>query len=197
MTGQWLAEKQVIDKHFRWGFVLEDTGGIRRPIIFRDVRKFGTLDLVSNLEEYEPLNRLGYDGLELNDPAAAQELVARAANSSRPIKNFILDQQNIAGNGNLYASEVLFLEKINPKKPTNGVDMEALCLALKSLFEDAIAFRGTSISDYVGGNGNSGEYQKQLRVYGREGLPCYECGIIIQRIVQAGRSTFFCPNCQA
>lgn len=200
MTGQWFftdKEKPApnAEKHFRWGLTVRDLSGeFSGYLWFNDPRKFGTLEWVSSLYNYEVFGRLGPDGLLLNDPKVIYQVFLAAQKSRRPIKNFLLDQKVIAGVGNIYASEALFEAKINPLEAANKLtqsQVERLCRATYRIFKLAIDLGGASISDYTGGR-----YHELLRVYGRVGEDCYECNRQIEKTTQAGRSTFFCPKCQ-
>jgi len=200
MTGQWHfspAEEPnpVAKKHFRWAFTIRGHDGKFSGFLwFKDVRRFGTMVWVPCLSDYPAFQTLGPDGLSLDDPKVVFQIVSRAAKTRRPIKNFLLDQDVIAGVGNLYASEALFETRTNPKTSTKKLsqgDISSICAALHRIFKQAIDYGGSSISDYMGGR-----YQEVLKVYGREGLPCYDCNTTIERVTQAGRGTFLCPKCQ-
>lgn len=200
MTGQWHffdrdRNLPTTDKHFRWGFsICDHTGEFSGFLWFKDARKFGTLDWTPTLTEYKPLAKMGVDGLTLDEPKVVLNIAALAGKSRRPIKNFLLDQKIIAGAGNIYASEVLYAAGVSPLTPSREVSpskIKEVCSKLCSIFHDSIAMGGSSISDYTGGH-----YHEVLKVYGREGELCFACGTKIVRVVQAGRSTFYCPKCQ-
>jgi formamidopyrimidine-DNA glycosylase len=197
MTGQWLfsTDPPYKDKAFRWAFSIDDLEGKPSGYLwFRDPRKFGTMVWVPSLADYEPLERLGPDGLDLDDPKVIQLILLQAERARRPIKTFLLDQNNIAGLGNIYVSETLYETGVDPTTPTQNLSVEKIkeiCEKAREIFLRAIDLGGSSISDYTGGH-----YHKVLHVYGREGEPCDKCGGPIKRITQSGRSTFFCPNCQ-
>jgi formamidopyrimidine-DNA glycosylase len=194
MTGQWFVSiDKPDDKHYRWGMDLEGRLKHQLPrahLWFKDARKFGTIDLVENsLANYKPIAILGPDGLEPD----AEHVKKKLSKSRKPIKNILMDQSVLAGPGNIYVSEVLWDLKIHPEKPAKDCadKSEDICRLFKDTFLEAIKHGGSSISDYLGG-----EYHKRLKVYGREGKPCRDCGTNISRIVQSGRSTFYCSNCQ-
>lgn len=212
MTGKWLYG-DVGEKHLRATYNLisypvEYTAAIKdfprffAPKIklnFIDVRKFGTLEYVEKLEDFEPFTRLGVDGLDLNTKEAVKFVYRNAKRSRKPIKNFLLDQSVIAGNGNIYCCACLFLSGIHPEVPAKNLTywrIRSICKNLYKLFKQSIARGGTSISDYVNSKNEKGSFQYFLNVYGREGKPCRKCSTKIEKIVQAGRSTFFCPKCQ-
>lgn len=200
MTGQWrFVNKKypapTADKHFRWAFTIRGhDGNFVGHLWFKDVRKFGTMVWVDSLAEFEPFSRLGVDGLELDDPKEVFKICQVAKKTRRPVKNFLLDQAVIAGCGNIYASEALFKSKINPKVSTRDLESDVittLCSNLHEIFQKSVDLGGSSVSDYTGG-----QYQDVLQVYGRKKEPCFECSTPIEKITQAGRSTFFCPTCQ-
>lgn len=192
MTGQWhknAGSEHLTSKHLRWAIQLSDGNWLA----FTDVRRFGTLDYYDRLEDCPSLNALGFDGLSINDSDVQMKIQEAASKSNKPIKNFLMDQSVIAGNGNIYASQSLWDAMVSPLLPANEVvdRIPEICSCLYKLFVLSIENRGSSISDYEGG-----EFQNFLNVYGQEGKPCTRCGTNIERIVQAGRSTFYCPNCQ-
>jgi len=200
MTGQWHftpvgCPTPYTEPHFRWAMTISDQENSFSGFLwFRDARRFGTLDWTPTLSEYKPFSNLGPDGLTLDDPKVIFGVIAQAAKSRRPIKNFLLDQSVIAGCGNIYCSEILFELGVDPTTRTmdlGAAHIEELCLGLHQLFVRAIEQGGSSVSDYLGGR-----YHELLKVYKRDGEPCFSCGATIKRMVQAGRSTFYCPKCQ-
>lgn len=200
MTGQMypLPAKEPLPPHTRMVWDLDDG----RRLVYRDARRFGETRLVKTADLARALGkdcRLGHDAL-LSD-LSPEEFQALLADHSVPIKNFLLDQTHLAGIGNIYASEILHRCRIHPQTPANALASQQARLLLRVTREvlgEAVAAQGTTISDYRTGENLSGGYQKFLRVYGREGLPCRRrgCRGQVQRIVQAGRSTFYCPQCQ-
>ncbi len=196
MTGQWFFSEAIPeDKHFRWGVSLSRDGAFAGFLWFRDIRKFGTLDWAEDLAAYPPLNTLGPDAMQLWHLAAVGHVKKKFANSSKPVKNLLLDQTVIAGPGNIYVSEVLWHLKISPETPAKEcVDrVPEICALFIKMFLEAIAEGGCSVSDYLGG-----KYHEKLKAYGKDGESCpRECGSQVTRIVQSGRSTFFCPTCQS
>jgi formamidopyrimidine-DNA glycosylase len=133
----------------------------------------------------------------------AEHLGALAAGSRAPIKQLLLDQRKIAGIGNIYAAEALWRSEIDPRRPANSLEdeeIEALHEGITSVLFDAIEQLGTtiggSVSDYRQSANAGGSFQNHLAVYGRQSEPCERCGTSIVRVVQAGRSTCFCPACQ-
>jgi formamidopyrimidine-DNA glycosylase len=167
---------------------------------FNDARRFGMMDLVplAKLEEHKLLRAVGPE--PLGNAFSGPVLAAALKGKKTSIKAAILDQTVVAGVGNIYASEALFRARISPKRlayTVQGERAEKLAAGIKSVLEDAIAAGGSSLRDYVQADGELGYFQHQWRVYDKEGQPCPEgCGGTIRRIVQGGRSTFYCPKCQ-
>lgn len=129
----------------------------------------------------------------------ATYLYKRAASHKIPVKQFLLDSKNVAGVGNIYASEALFGAKINPFKAASSLtfaDCENLVIAIQKVLEAAIFKGGTTIRDFASGADERGYFQTELKVYGRTGKPCYACKTPIVEIRLGQRSTFYCPCCQ-
>jgi len=170
-------------------------------LVFRDPRRFGHLELTcaDALDETETLRNVGIDALAPEFTAA--RLSEALAGRTAPIKAALLDQRRFAGVGNIYACEALFRAHIDPTALCGELDaqqVKALHRALRAVLRASIAAEGTTIADYVNGNGVPGGFQRRLRVYGREGEACPSrgCTGTIARIVQSNRSTFYCPLCQ-
>lgn len=167
---------------------------------FHDVRKFGTMWLVEpgGLDRIGGLKALGPEPLKEGfSPAFFQECCRK---TTRPIKSLLLSQEAAAGIGNIYADEALFKAGLNPRRRANsliGEEAEKLRDAIREVLQEGISARGTSRRDYLDAAGRSGSYQDRLKVYGRKGQECPNCRCPIQRVVIAGRSTHFCPACQA
>ena len=168
-----------------------------RTLYYDDVRRLGGFRLLDREEWEREEARLGPEPLESGYGAAA---LGRALKTTRaPVKNALMNQRRVAGIGNIYASEALHRAGVDPRRP--GRELEAdevarLHRALRSVLREALRAAGTSFQSYRAVNGRSGSYQHSLRVYGREGEPCRKCDTPIEKIVQAGRSTYFCPACQ-
>jgi formamidopyrimidine-DNA glycosylase len=112
---------------------------------------------------------------------------------------WLMDQKRVVGVGNIYASEALFRARVDPRRPANTLDAAELGRVrdgVRAVLQDAIDHRGTTFLDYRDARGEEGAFASRLKVYDREGQPCPGCKGNIERIVQAGRSTFFCPSCQ-
>ena len=166
---------------------------------FQDPRRFGQLRVVADraLDRDESLARLGGDPLD--PPLTAAELERLGRGARMAIKPFLLDQTRIAGLGNIYASEILFRARVDPRRPAGGLagaDWRALAAEIPAVLREAIARMGTTFSMYRTLWNEPGQYGDQLRVYDRAGDQCPRCGAAIRRIVQAQRATFYCPACQ-
>jgi len=169
-------------------------------IVYTDHRRFGLMTLIETDKlESDPLfHGLGVE--PLSQRFDARYLKGALAGKKTPIKSALLDQRVIAGLGNIYVCEALFRARISPKRPAKNVSpksMPALVTAIKVVLRDAIDAGGSSLRDHKRVDGELGDFQHRFAVYDREGNPCPSgCGGVVKRIVQAGRSTFFCPKCQ-
>lgn len=188
-------DNPIFEKHDHIVFTTDD-GTI---IAFNDARRFGFMDIIAKGEAHPMLAKLGPEPLSntFNGP----ELAARLKGRRSPIKSAILDQAVVAGVGNIYASEALYEAGISPKRSAHTVEgarAERLAGAIRAVLTRAIAAGGSSLKDYVRVDGELGYFQHQFRVYDNEGEACGNdgCGEPILRIVQSGRSTFFCGRCQ-
>lgn len=164
-------------------------------VCFRDVRKFGKVKLLASEAREPRLRQLGVDALE----ARSDDLYAAARKRSTPIKTLLLDQSVLAGVGNIYADEALFLTGIRPTraaKRVNRGECERLLTAAQQVMLRAVDAGGSSIRDFVAPDGQLGSYQEQRLVYARTGQPCPQCKTAIRRVVLATRSSHYCPSCQ-
>ncbi len=180
---------------FRIGF----RGGTVNELFYWDRRGLGSVRLLTASEFVERLGPavLGPDALAIS----SEVLQARFETSRRAIKVALLDQRSIAGIGNLYAAEILFHAGIHPGRACRSlrdVEWDAVHAAMMDVLRKAIRCEGSTLGDgtYRTALNQPGAYQNKHRVYARDGMPCFVCGRKIQRIVQAQRSTFFCPHCQ-
>jgi formamidopyrimidine-DNA glycosylase len=176
--------------HLRLGFA--DDGP---DVFFRDVRKFGKVQLLAPGETSERIARLGVDALELT----GETLFAATRGRAVAVKSLLLDQSVIAGAGNIYADEALFLAGVRPTRRARRVtraESARIAEALRVVLLRAIETGGSSISDYVAPDGSDGAYQDERRVYAREGEACQQCGTKIERIVIGQRSAHYCAECQ-
>jgi formamidopyrimidine-DNA glycosylase len=200
MTGQlYLADGEGrLPKHTHVILGLSDG----RRLVFRDVRRFGHLELVPNGETGESfsLARVGVDAVSRR--FTARRLAEMLEGRTALLKSALLNQSLVAGLGNIYVCEALHRAGLSPELRCHELSEEQtarLHRAIKEVLREAIKGQGTTISDYVTGAGVPGEFQRRLRVYGREGeaCRCRGCEHTIERVVQSNRSTFYCPGCQA
>jgi len=202
MTGLMLLSDPPDSGHLRVEWILSDPKGKSPPrsLWFWDRRGLGTVSLLSPAELDDLLHgsKLGPDALE----TSVDHWIAVAARTSRPIKVLMLDQKAVAGIGNLYASEILHRSAVHPETPADRLrkyHLELIAANTLEVLHEAIRYEGSTLSDgtYRNALNQSGSYQNAHRVYDRAGEICPTCrkGTIL-RIVQAQRSTFFCPHCQ-
>ncbi len=169
-------------------------------IAFNDARRFGYMDLIptATLNDHPWFKGLGPEplGEDFNAKALAAALKAK----KQSIKATLLDQRIVAGLGNIYVSEALYRAGIDPRRPAGALkpkEIVKLVDSVKVVLTEAVKAGGSTLRDYRSADGELGYFQHRFRVYGKEGEPCPDatCGTI-ERIVQGGRSTFFCPKCQ-
>ena len=167
-------------------------------ISYCDTRKFGIIDIVkeAKVSAYLKGLNLGFEpfGHKIN-VAAIQQMLAE---SNTPLKEWLLDQSKITGIGNIYASEICFAVKLHPKEKACNCQSKAdkIMAATIKILRAAVENGGSTVNSYSTPDGKKGKAQLLHKVYGREGQPCVKCQSPIKRIQQAGRSTFFCENCQ-
>jgi formamidopyrimidine-DNA glycosylase len=196
MSGSWRVDPPELGKH---DHVVIDTDEGRR-LTLNDHRRFGSVDLVptDELDAWPPFAALGPEPLgEGFDGAHLQRALA---GRKAPIKAMLLDQRIVAGLGNIYVCDALNLARISPVRAGGSIArarLERLAEAVKAVLIAAIDAGGSTLRDYLQPNGELGYFSSKWRVYGREGKPCPACGATIRRRVDSGRSTFFCPKCQA
>lgn len=195
--GQFHHTHPELEKHDH--VVLYFHSGAR--VVFNDPRRFGTMDLTRTdlVDAHRLLNNLGPEplGNQFNEAYLAEALSQRMS----PVKSALLDQKLVAGLGNIYVCEALHRAGIAPSRKAARIAQKraaALVPIIRAVLEEAIAAGGSSLRDHRQPDGELGYFQHSFQVYGREGAPCLrpECGGIIRRIVQSGRSSFYCPACQ-
>ncbi len=179
--------------------VLDMEGGAR--ITFNDARRFGAMDLLdtATAEAHPLLAKIGPEPLGNNFDGPY--LVAALKNRKMPIKSALLNQRIVAGLGNIYVCETLYRARISPTRLAGNIvaaRAAALVPIIRDVLTDAIAAGGSSLRDYRQTDGELGYFQHSFQVYGREGQPCATpgCSAEIRRVVQSGRSSFYCPTCQ-
>jgi formamidopyrimidine-DNA glycosylase len=197
-TADWVNE--LPSKHTRVIFNLLDQKNRASKLFFNDMRVFGWLK-VKNQEELS--GEFSNYGPDINDSQLkVKYLLRKAKNRQISIKQFIMDNQVLAGVGNIYASEALFRAKISPLRRASSlskIEMTRLLLEMRQVIELAIAFGGTTFDGhYVGVDGLAGSFQNELQAYGQEDEACPDCGknFKIKRIKLGGRSSFYCEHCQ-
>jgi len=200
--GTWSME-QNINKHIHHVFYLKNNN----VLVFSDIRKFATLELIS-LEKLSQIEKTkGVDPFSKNFTLQTfSKIISEHKNKTRHsrvtgknIKSLLMNQAAIAGIGNIYASEIPYDAKLNPLRKLSGLTNKEIKLLHRSVLRiltKAIKMRGTSISDYRDANGKKGGFQNQLKVYGKAGKKCHKCGTIIAKEIVEQRSTFYCPTCQ-
>lgn len=195
--GRFVHDHPAPEKHDH--VVLDMEGGAR--ITFNDPRRFGAMDLLPTMtaEAHPLLARLGPEplGNAFNEPYLMGALKGR----NTPIKSALLDQRIVAGLGNIYVCEALFRARISPLRRAgslSGKRAAALVPIIRAVLTDAITAGGSSLRDFRQTDGELGYFQHSFDVYGREGEPCRSAGCKghIARVTQAGRSSFYCPQCQ-
>jgi len=193
MTGRLLIKNpdDELDKHDHLIFELDDG----RELRFNNVRKLGRVYLVD--DEDEIVGRLGPEPLD--DDFTPADFAALLSARRGMIKPLLLNQQFMAGIGNIYADEALFVARIHPERKADTLtagEVERLYRAIRQVLAQGIQNRGTTFSDYLDAEGREGRNQEHLRVFRRTGQPCPRCGTPIERTVVGGRGTYFCPKCQ-
>ncbi|MBN4061337.1 MAG: DNA-formamidopyrimidine glycosylase [Proteobacteria bacterium] len=197
MTGQFhvLPKATSAGAHEHVRFDFDDGSSLR----YRDARRFGYAGLMAtnDWEKHAWFKRLGPE--PLFDEFDVACLLAHCHGRKAPIKTLIMDAHVVVGVGNIYAAESLFLAGIHPARAAGRISkqrLQALVDAIKVTLAAAIQAGGSSISDFVQVDGKPGYFAHNFHVYGREGEDCTHCDAKIRRIIQAGRSSFYCPMCQ-
>lgn len=189
-------EGSPVSKHTHVIFHLTDN----RELRYTDTRKFGRMQLVPTGEETTLAPSLGKLGPEPTaETLTLAYMVKIFSKSHKVVKPFLLDQTRIAGLGNIYADEVLWLSKINPLTPVDTLTPSQLSELRQNIIDEmalAIGGHGTTVHSFSTAFGEAGQFQNQLHVYGREGEPCERCGTELVKIKVAQRGTHFCPHCQ-
>jgi formamidopyrimidine-DNA glycosylase len=195
MSGRWRIDPEAIGKH---DHVVLETAGHRFALC--DPRRFGFVDLVESdeLDEWPPFAAMGPE--PLGPELTAGHLKGAFAGRRQAVKLLLLDQGIVAGLGNIYVCEALYRASIDPRKAAGKVSraaLERLVPAIREVLGEAIEAGGSSLRDYARPDGQLGYFSKRFDVYGREGKPCRRGDDgTVRRVVQGGRSTWFCPRCQ-
>jgi formamidopyrimidine-DNA glycosylase len=194
MSGRWRVDPSAIEKHDH--FIFETSSG--RVAALNDPRRFGSIDLMpaEKLHDYKAFIKMGPE--PLSDEFDAAALYAAINGRSAPIKAMLLNQNIVAGLGNIYVCEALHMAGISPIMAAGRISkprLAKLVAAIKTVLASAIAAGGSTLRDFAAPDGELGYFAKQWLVYGREGAPC-ACGAPVLRRVDSGRSTFYCDKCQ-
>jgi formamidopyrimidine-DNA glycosylase len=195
MSGRWRIDPATPGKH---DHLLLETKDHRFAL--NDARRFGFVDLVETdrLDAWPPFAGMGPEplGAELTVEGLAAALRGR----KQAVKQLLLDQRIVAGLGNIYVCEALFRARIDPRKPGGKISRPALTRlipAIRDVLEQSIGDGGSSLRDFARPDGELGYFASRFAVYGREGQPCLgTCSGAVKRVIQGGRSTWFCPACQ-
>ncbi len=184
-----------LNKHDHVVFEFTDGTELR----YNDTRKFGRMVVVPEGEEYTVAGLKTIGPEPTPQSLSVDYLATTMKKHHKAIKSFLLDQNMVAGLGNIYCDEVLWLAKIHPLQPTNTIPLGKIVTLRQKIFDElelAIRAKGTTVFSYLDASGHAGSFQNQLHVYQRTGLPCERCGTPIERIKVAQRGTHFCPHCQ-
>ena len=168
-----------------------------KKIIFNDPRRFGSIHLTKNPNEHNLIKNLGVEPLSKSFNKNYLSKICKGKNTE--IKKLIMDQKKIVGVGNIYASESLFLAKINPGRPSKNVsnnEIKSLTKSIKKILNDAIKLGGTTLKDFYSADGNKGYFNIELNVYGKEDENCKNCKSKIERTLIGQRATYSCNKCQ-
>lgn len=198
MEGKWLSypSNDVPDnKHFHGFFDLSNG----QTLVYQDVRKFGTLELVktSELSDFFNRKKIGPEPIEADFDL--KRFKHQLSGSQKKIKPYLLDQSLVAGLGNIYVDEVLCLAKIHPSEIARHLSPQKVAelrRAVIHILAEGVKYGGSTIRSYKNALGLDGTMQDHLQVYGKTGQPCARCGRAIEKFKLAGRGTHFCPKCQ-
>ncbi len=198
MTGSLKVAHGRLNRDDRAYLVFQVQLGAGRTFLFKDVRRLGTVQLMDPESWQEFESRIGPEPLaaEFNSVVFAK----RFESTRMAIKKALMDQSKLAGVGNIYANEALFLAGIDPARPANSLsrtEYQALCRTTRKVLRDGISSRGTTLKDYRTGKGTKGSFQTRLKVYGRGGEPCTKCGATLVTTHEIdSRATTACWRCQ-
>ncbi len=187
------TDNTSLAKHDHFEMVMDDETTLR----FNDPRRFGCILDSEDYLKHKLIKNLGPE--PLSDEFNGAMLKTKAKNKTQAVKNFIMDGKVVVGVGNIYASEALFMAKINPTNPAGKISLkryQQLAKSIKQVLSNAIAAGGTTLSDFVNAEGKPGYFAQELNVYGRENKPCVLCEASIKKTIIGQRSTFYCSKCQ-
>jgi formamidopyrimidine-DNA glycosylase len=197
MSGKLLLKDKNYSYQKHDHFVMQLNDG--EQLVYNDPRRFGLIELCDGdkLEECDLLSHLGAE--PLSDEFTVSKFAEVLKGKKQPIKLSIMDNYNIVGVGNIYASESLYLSKILPTRASASLNLNEVSLLHDKIIEvlnNAIKQGGSTLKDYASVSGEKGYFQNSFKVYGKEGKECIMCGCLIEKIKQAGRASFYCPKCQ-
>lgn len=185
--------EETLQKHIHIVFRLKSG----RYLCYHDTRKFGRFYLVKQGQSLKEIDKLGYEPF---DDALTSEIIYQMCQDSKEdLKSFLLNQEHICGIGNIYANEICYFMGVHPKYKVNKLSQKECSLLLKGIrdvLSKAIEAGGTTIRSYTSSLGVTGLFQLQVKVHGREHLPCVKCGTPIVKMMLHQRGTYYCPGCQ-
>ena len=187
------SEDNYFLKHDHIEFIFDN-----EKIIYNDPRRFGSLHITKNVNNHKLISALGPEPLSKN--FNGEYLLECCKRSKTNIKTLIMNQKNVVGIGNIYASESLYLSRVNPQKESQKLDIEEckrIVSSAKKVLNKAIEVGGTTLKDFYSADGSPGYFKIKLNVYGRSGQKCKNCEEAIVKVTINQRATFYCPNCQS
>ena len=187
-----VAQSEPPTFHDHIDIVLDDGRCLR----YHDPRRFGSFHWLTS-DRHPLLDHLGPEPLD--GEFSGDYLYARSRGRKTSVKQFLMDGRIVVGVGNIYANEALFLAGVRPTRPAGRIALaryQRIAEEVQAILAGAIEQGGTTLRDFVGGDGKPGYFAQRLRVYGRAGLPCRECNTVLSEVRQNNRSTVFCPSCQ-
>lgn len=202
------ATEEKFYQHTHMVLTFVDNDGLLTNLHYHDPRRFGIITWADNDDYIDGQNladkylaHLGIEPLEneFNGEFLYNKIHQNKTPLKKPIKSFIMDQMVVVGVGNIYAAESLFLSQIHPATPAYLLSKEqlvGLAQNIKIILKKSIEQGGSSLKDFMVGDGKAGYFQQTLLVYGREGQPCFYCGTLLENIKLAGRASVYCPQCQ-
>ena len=187
------SEDNYFLKHDHVEFIFDN-----EKIIYNDPRRFGSLHIAKDINNHKLISGLGPEPLSKN--FNGEYLLDCCKRSKTNIKSLIMNQKNVVGIGNIYASESLYLSKVNPLKESQELNFEEckrIVSSSKKVLSEAIKVGGTTLKDFYSADGSAGYFKIKLNVYGRNGQKCKNCEEEILKVTINQRATFYCPNCQS
>ena len=187
------SEDNYFLKHDHIEFIFD-----KEKIIYNDPRRFGSLHIAKDINNHKLISQLGPEPLSKN--FNGEYLLECCKRSKTNIKTLIMNQKNVVGIGNIYASESLYLSKINPLKESYKLNIEEckrIVSSAKKVLNEAIKVGGTTLKDFYSADGSPGYFKIKLNVYGRNGKKCKKCEEEILKVTINQRATFYCPSCQS